>query len=90
MIDTDLYPPEDAIRLRSYLIWQQEGCPHGADLAHWLRAKEELERERYSSVQHAVLLRKPLAFVMPRIPISVPPCKSVSFKIGAAVSAARR
>ena len=36
---------EDAIRLRSYLIWQQEGCPVGRALSHWLQAKAELEAE---------------------------------------------
>jgi len=45
MADTDFVLPEDAIRLRSYLIWQQEGCPDGRALSHWLRAKAELEAE---------------------------------------------
>ena len=36
---------EDAIRLRSYLIWQRGGCPQGSALDHWLCAKAELEAE---------------------------------------------
>jgi hypothetical protein len=36
---------QDAIKLRSYEIWQREGCPHGADMDHWLRAEAELTTE---------------------------------------------
>ena len=34
--------PEEQIRLRSYYIWQEEGCPTGHELDHWLRAELEL------------------------------------------------
>lgn len=79
-IDVDL--PEDVIRLRSYLIWQHEGCPHGSALDHWLRAKTELEAELQAKALLAgPPLRKALAFVMPRVPISSPPCRSVATKI---------
>ncbi|WP_421998554.1 DUF2934 domain-containing protein [Reyranella sp.] len=37
--------PEDAIRLRSYLIWQRSGCPEGKSHEHWLQAERELEAE---------------------------------------------
>lgn len=40
--------PEEAIRMRSYFIWQREGCPSGRDLDYWLRAKAELEAEEPS------------------------------------------
>jgi hypothetical protein len=36
---------EQAIQARAYLIWIDEGQPHGRDLEHWLRACEELERD---------------------------------------------
>jgi Protein of unknown function (DUF2934) len=36
---------DDHIRERAYLIWVDEGRPHGRDLDHWLRAKWELERQ---------------------------------------------
>lgn len=36
-------PSQEAIRLRSYEIWEREGCPHGAALDHWLRAEDELK-----------------------------------------------
>ncbi len=36
---------DDRVRDRAYLIWVDEGMPHGRELDHWLRAKWELERE---------------------------------------------
>ncbi len=84
-INADL--PEDFIRLRSYLIWQREGCPQGKALDHWLRAKAELEAELHATTTlntqlgAGPLLRKPLAFVMPRVLISSPPCRSVAARI---------
>ena len=36
---------EDRIRERAYLIWVDEGSPHGRELDHWLRAKWELDGE---------------------------------------------
>ena len=38
-------PKDDKIRERAYLIWVNEGHPHGREIDHWLRAKWELERE---------------------------------------------
>lgn len=78
MAEIDVHLPEDAIRLRSYFIWQREGCPEGQALSHWLRAKAELEAE----LQAGPLPRMSFPFVMPRFPISVPPNRSISVKIG--------
>lgn len=36
---------EDAIRKRSYRIWQLKGCPEGEDLQNWMEAKAQLEAE---------------------------------------------
>jgi hypothetical protein len=33
---------EQAIRERTYAIWEDEGRPHGKDLEHWLRAEAEM------------------------------------------------
>jgi len=38
-------PDEHRIRERAYGIWIEEGRPHGRDLAHWQRARHELQRE---------------------------------------------
>jgi len=78
MAETDVALPEDAIRLRSYLIWQQEGCPAGRALSHWLRAKAELEAELRAGTRPPARL----SFVMPRVAISEPPNKRISAKIG--------
>ena len=37
---------DDQIRERAYLIWVNEGRPHGRELDHWLRAERELEQEQ--------------------------------------------
>jgi len=44
-LEEEIWPttPEEEIRRRSYLIWQQEGRPFGRELKHWGRAKAELE-----------------------------------------------
>jgi len=39
-------PSDEAIRLRSQLIWEREGCPEGLAQEHWQRAKAELEAEQ--------------------------------------------
>ncbi len=36
---------EEAIRERAYNIWVREGCPHGRDHEHWVRAQIEIEAE---------------------------------------------
>jgi hypothetical protein len=33
---------DDAIAVRAYQIWENEGCPEGTGLANWLRAEEEI------------------------------------------------
>ena len=37
-----MQPTEAAIRERSYLIWEREGCPEGRAWDHWFRAEAEL------------------------------------------------
>ena len=68
---------EEAIRLRSYQIWEREGCPDGNALDHWIRAETEIEVE----LRAAPPLRKSTVFVMPRLPVSRPPNRRVSIKI---------
>jgi hypothetical protein len=31
---------DEEVRQLAYRIWQEAGCPHGADLQHWLKAQE--------------------------------------------------
>ncbi|MGC9953084.1 MAG: DUF2934 domain-containing protein [Rhizomicrobium sp.] len=88
-------PSEDEIRIRSYLIWERDGRPEGKSEEHWLRAKAELEAEFEADWRAASLEGESTTFVLPLLPISSPPNRSVSAKIGseiapAPVSAARR
>jgi hypothetical protein len=70
--------PEEAIRMRSYLIWQRAGCPDGKALEHWLRAKDELEAEDRPPLQQSYECEW---VVMPRLPILRPPRKLTSTRI---------
>jgi len=56
-------PSEDAVRLRSYYIWEAEGRPVGRALSHWLRAKAELAAKAGAGPD-------PTAPVPSRVPIS--------------------
>jgi hypothetical protein len=51
-------PSQDTIRLRSYKIWQTEGCPNGHELDHWLRAEMELEAETCAKPTRRKTMRK--------------------------------
>jgi hypothetical protein len=35
-------PTDEEIALGAYRIWLQEGCPHGRDREHWLKARKQL------------------------------------------------
>ncbi len=69
---------EDAIRSRSFLIWQREGCPEGNALEHWARARAQLEAEHIASLlQSGELLR----IVIARPPILRRPQRAVATRI---------
>ena len=68
---------EQAIRQRSYEIWQRDGCPNGKAVDHWLRAEAELRAE-FGSAVFPWDARDFRAFVVPRGPISRPPQRIVS------------
>ena len=35
----------DQVRRRAYDIWLSEGCPHGRDRIHWIRAEAEFREK---------------------------------------------
>jgi len=39
MQGTETYHDEE-VRQLAYMIWQEEGCPNGSDVQHWLKAEE--------------------------------------------------
>jgi len=67
------------IRLRSYLIWEREGRPEGRAQYYWLRASAELEAE--IAAKMTSFDAKFARTVLPRLPISKLPVRSVSKKI---------
>lgn len=74
---TIIEPSEDAIRLRSYQIWEREGRPDGRSAEHWAQAKAELVEE----LQEASMTGLSADVVLPRLPVSTPPRKSVSGRV---------
>ena len=38
--------PLEEVRREAYRLWQQEGCPAGRELDHWLAAKELVKHRR--------------------------------------------
>jgi hypothetical protein len=48
-------PTDEEIALCAYRIWLQQGCPHGHDKEHWLKAREHLisEKSEQTSRGHA-------------------------------------
>ena len=74
-------PSEEEIRNRSYLIWEREGCQDGKSQEYWLRAKTELEAELEANWKAASMEGRTTAFVLPVLPISTPPSKSISLKL---------
>lgn len=70
--------PEDAIRLRSYLIWQKAGCPEGKALEHWRQAKDELQAEPRAGMFN---LQDCQRRVIPRPPIMKPPQRLTSVRV---------
>ena len=43
---------EDEIRLIAYQIWEDEGCPDGVHVEHWIRA-ESIWREQHNQATTA-------------------------------------
>jgi len=37
----------EEIRHEAYLLWQQDGCPEGRELDHWLAAQERVRHRQH-------------------------------------------
>ena len=37
---------EEAVRLTAYFLWEQDGRPEGRQEEYWLRAREQLARQK--------------------------------------------
>jgi hypothetical protein len=69
---------DEAIRQRSYTIWERDGRPDGKAAEHWFRAKAELELERATAQFGATDWT---IIVMPRVPISCPPTRVMAQRV---------
>ncbi|MBX3738038.1 MAG: DUF2934 domain-containing protein [Candidatus Didemnitutus sp.] len=38
----------EEIRHEAYLLWQQDGCPDGHELDHWLAAQEKVRHRHHA------------------------------------------
>ena len=74
-------PSEEEIRTRSYLLWEREGRQDGKSQEYWQRAKIELEAELEANWHAASMEGETTTFVLPVLPISTPPSRSVSSKL---------
>jgi hypothetical protein len=74
-------PSEEQIRIRSYHLWESEGRQDGKSQEYWLRAKAELEAELEASWHAASMEGETTTFVLPVLPISTPPARSVADKL---------
>ncbi|MDE1937377.1 MAG: DUF2934 domain-containing protein [Alphaproteobacteria bacterium] len=86
--DMQTKPSDEEIRVRSYLIWEREGHPEGKSAEHWLRAKAELDAEYEAKCRAASLDGASTTFVLPLLPISSRPSRTVSIKLSSAAEAA--
>jgi hypothetical protein len=78
-------PSEEQIRDRAYLMWEREGQQAGKSEEYWLRAKLELEAEMeakwHAASMEASMEGETTKFVLPVLPISTPPSRSVADKL---------
>ena len=78
-------PSEEEIRTRSYHLWEREGRQDGKSEEYWQRAKAELEAELeanwHAASMEASMEGETTSFVLPVLPISTPPSRSVADKI---------
>jgi hypothetical protein len=54
-------PLEERIRIKAYMIWEDEGRPDGRALAHWVLATELVEREQQETSENRAATGKPTA-----------------------------
>lgn len=39
------------VEKKAYQLWQEDGCAHGRDMMHWLRAEQELAAMPHEEVK---------------------------------------
>jgi hypothetical protein len=70
---------EDRVRIRSYLLWENAGRPHGRDLEFWLCAEAELLANSFCAVTPGA--KSGRAVFVPRVPVSAPLRRTISRRV---------
>jgi hypothetical protein len=70
---------EDDIRIRSYLLWQEAGCPQRRDVEFWLRAEAELFAESPCAPTPWAKSGRPV--IVPRVPVFAPLQRTISMRV---------
>jgi len=70
---------EDHIRIRSYLLWQDAGRPHGRDMEFWLRAEAELAAKSSCAMTSGAKSGRPV--IVPRVPVFAPLRRTISIRV---------
>lgn len=63
------------IRVRSYLLWEAAGRPHGRDREFWLRAEADLRAETPEP------RRRPTLVVVPGVPLFRPLQRTTAMRV---------
>jgi len=75
---------EHEISVRSYLLWEAEGRPHGRDMEFWFLAKAQLEIESRAPSSW----KRPKLFAVPSVSVSSPPRKVIASRVPGATRVA--
>ena len=74
-------PLQEEIRVVSYLLWERDGRPEGRSKEYWRRANAVVQEEIDRLCQAESLTGDDANFVLPRLPISLPPKRYSSERI---------
>jgi hypothetical protein len=66
---------EQLIRIRSYLLWERDGCPQGRSEEYWFRAKSEIDEETDKQWRAIGFEAEMVRFVPPRPAIAQRPVR---------------
>jgi hypothetical protein len=64
---------DEKIRILAYSIWEQEGCPQGKDVEHYLRAKKIIEQQEALAAIELAPLPPVVELPSPKPLSSLPP-----------------
>jgi hypothetical protein len=75
VVQEDKSTSEQLIRIRSYLLWEHDGCPQGCSEEYWFRAKNEIDEETEKQWRAIGFEAELVHFVPPRPAITKRPVR---------------